>query len=118
MNIQQCYQALGGSYEEVLGRLRSEALIRKFVLKFPADPSYEALHRALDAGDGEEAFRAAHTLKGISQNLGFERLYEASSSLSEALRGGGPMPGEPLVRDVDDAYSGTIAAIRSLAGEV
>ena len=28
------------------------------------------------AGDAKEAFMAAHTLKGVSQNLGFDNLYE------------------------------------------
>ena len=37
MTIQECYEAIGGNYEDVLRRLRSEALIRKFTLKFPAD---------------------------------------------------------------------------------
>ena len=40
MTIQECYEAIGGNYEEVLGRLQREALIRKFTLKFLEDPSY------------------------------------------------------------------------------
>ena len=46
MNINECYQAMGADYEEVFGRLRSERLITKFVLKFlvtPAFPSSRAL---------------------------------------------------------------------------
>lgn len=40
MNINECYQAMGADYEEVFGRLRSERLITKFVLKFPGDPAF------------------------------------------------------------------------------
>ena len=40
MTLRECYDALGGSYDEVLGRLRSERLVQKFVLKFLADGSY------------------------------------------------------------------------------
>ena len=47
MTIQECYEAIGGNYEEVLGRLQSEALIRKFTLKFLEDPSYLQLKLAL-----------------------------------------------------------------------
>ena len=47
MNINECYQAMGADYEEVFGRLRSERLITKFVLKFPGDPSFSQLSRAL-----------------------------------------------------------------------
>lgn len=42
MNINECYQAMGADYEEVFGRLRSERLITKFVLKFPGDPSFSS----------------------------------------------------------------------------
>ena len=48
MTIQECYEAIGGNYEEVLGRLQSEALIRKFTLKFLEDPSYLQLKLALE----------------------------------------------------------------------
>ena len=30
MTMQECYEAIGGNYEDVLGRLHSEALIRRF----------------------------------------------------------------------------------------
>lgn len=77
MNINECYQAMGADYEEVFGRLRSERLITKFVLKFPGDPSFSQLQSTLEEKNVEEAFRAAHTLKGVAQNLGFTPLYEA-----------------------------------------
>ena len=34
----------------------------------------------------EDAFRSAHTLKGVCQNLSFDRLYEVSNELTELLR--------------------------------
>ena len=34
MSLKECYKSLEGEYEEVLGRLRSERLVQKFVLKF------------------------------------------------------------------------------------
>ena len=37
MTMQECYEAIGGNYEAVLGRLHSEALIRRFALKFLED---------------------------------------------------------------------------------
>lgn len=78
MTIQECYEAIGGNYEDVLRRLRSEALIRKFTLKFLEDQSYPLLKQALGDNNYEEAFRGAHTLKGVCQNLSFDRLYEVS----------------------------------------
>lgn len=43
MTLQECYAAMGGNYDEVLGRLRSDRLIQKFVLKFVDDGSYQLL---------------------------------------------------------------------------
>lgn len=115
MTLKECYQAMGANYDEVLSRLRSENLVRKFAIRFLDDDSYANLHAALSSGDGEAAFLAAHTIKGVSQNLGFTRLFEASEALTEALRGR-VMPVDPvLVEGVEDAYTRTVAAIRKLA---
>ena len=65
MSLTECYIALGGSYEEVLSRLSSERLVNKFVLKFLTDPSYDLLVRSMESKDWPEAFRAAHTIKGV-----------------------------------------------------
>lgn len=62
--------------------------MQKFVLKFLDDKSMELLKTSMVEETYEEAFRAAHTIKGICQNLSFTRLYESSSALSEALRDG------------------------------
>lgn len=88
MTIKECYEACGGNYEEVLGRLRSERLVVRFAGKFLADPSFEALKTSLEEKNYEEAFRAAHTLKGVCQNLGLTRLYLSSEKMTEALRPG------------------------------
>ncbi len=111
MTIRECYAALGGDYDEVLGRLRSERLVQKFVLKFPQDGSYELLLTSLAAGNKEEAFRAAHTIKGMCQNLGFTALAATSSVLTEALRGGDLAGGEALLPPVKADYERTVAAI-------
>mgnify|MGYP000595121496 CR=1 FL=1 len=95
MTMQECYEAIGGNYEAVLGRLHSEALIRRFALKFLEDQSYIQLKQALENKNYEDAFRGAHTLKGVCQNLSFDRLYEVSHELTELLR---DRTGEPAAR--------------------
>ena len=113
MTLQECYAAMGGNYEEVVGRLRSERLIQKFVLKFVDDGSYQLLVDSMAAKNYEDAFRAAHTIKGVCQNLSFTRLYEVSNRLNEALRGG-PTPEAPgLVEEVKSEYEQTVSAIRA-----
>lgn len=87
MNIVECYKLLLGDYNEVLSRLPSERSVRKFLLRFLEDKSYEDFLKARERGDLASEFRAVHTLKGISLNLGIMRLYESSSRLTEFLRG-------------------------------
>lgn len=113
MTLQECYAALGGDYSEVLSRLRSEGLVQKFVLKFLTDPSYDLLQAALAAEDWPEAFRGAHTLKGVCQNLSFTTLYGSSSQLCETLRGGYRPEALPLAQQVKQDYEATTAAIRA-----
>ena len=65
MNVEQCYEELGSDYKNVLNRFgQSEAMVKKFALRFLQDPSFEELEKNLQQANAEEAFRAAHTLKG------------------------------------------------------
>ena len=113
MTLQECYAAMGGDYEGVMGRLRSERMVQKFVLKFLADGSYDLLLSSAAAADWQEAFRAAHTIKGVCQSLDFTRLYRSSSQLSEALRNGFTPEAPALVEQVKSDYAQTISAIRA-----
>lgn len=83
MTIQECYKKMGADYQEVLGRLYNEAMICKFVRMFLQDDSFQILEEALRRGDVKEAFRGAHTLKGVCQNLGFSNLYAPTYTLTE-----------------------------------
>ena len=115
MTLKECYAALGGNYDEVMGRLRSERLVQKFVLKFLNDGSYQLLKDSLAAGDRDEAFRAAHTIKGVCANLAFNELLESSEQLTEAQRDGKPPePGEEaLVARVEADYARARQAIEA-----
>ena len=88
MTLEQMYAAIGGDYKAVMERLPSADFVRRFALKFLQDDSFRNLKKALEEKDAPTAFRAAHTLKGVCQNLGFDALYVPSSALTEALRGG------------------------------
>lgn len=65
MTMQECYKAIGGNYEDVLGRLHSEALIRRFTLKFLEDQSYLQLKQALEKVP--EVYEM--TIEGIKKGL-------------------------------------------------
>jgi len=111
MTLKDCYMQMGADYEETVQRLRSESLIQRIILKFPQDPSYQELCQALADGNIEVAFRAAHTLKGVCQNLGFKNLYEPSAELTERLRPLQETETDDLMQKVTEEYNRTVKAI-------
>ena len=69
----------------------------------------------MEEGRGEEAFRAAHSLKGICMNLGIERLYRMADVLTEELRDRKiTKKAETLFEQVRKEYVRTVAYIRNL----
>ncbi|GKH00810.1 Hpt domain-containing protein [Hungatella hathewayi] len=86
MNLKDCYLKFGGDFDEVLGRLRREQTVRKFVFKFLDDKSFSLFEASMVKKDYSEALRAVHTLKGICQNLSFTKLFESSSLVTNALK--------------------------------
>ena len=86
--LEQAYHELGADYEGVTNRLMGDELVARFVGKFFEDENFAKLGEALAAQDVKAAFMAAHTLKGVCQNLGFDNLYAPSSELTEVLRAG------------------------------
>ncbi len=117
MTLQECYEALGGDYADVTERLHGERLVRKFVLKYLDDPSFDLLCTSMAAKNYEEAFRAAHTIKGMCQNLSFTRLLDSSSRLSDALRHGWTPEADPLLEQVREDHLAVTAAIRAYQAE-
>ena len=116
MTIQECYQKLGGEFAQVEKRLPSVGLVRKFIVKFLDDDSYSNLCLAMQNGQREEAFRAAHTLKGVSANLGFSRLLASAGELTELLRAETEtIPGRAaaLLEEVKQDYELIVSVIRA-----
>ncbi len=91
MTLEEMYRKLGGDYGDVRLRIPSEALIRRFAVKFLSDTTFADLVEAVEAQDWEKAFRAAHTMKGVALNLGFGTLCRTASELTEALRSREPL---------------------------
>lgn len=77
-------------------------------------PRSTSFGEAVDRSDWESAFRAAHTLKGVAQNLGFDRLYAVSVPLTEAMRGAKPLDDFSLLAAVQTVQAETLAAIAKL----
>lgn len=117
MTLKECYESLGADFDAAVARMcNKEAMLLKFALKFPADPTYPALVEAYEKGDIPTAFRMAHTLKGLCLNLGLDKLRESSSALTEALRDNAnpaPNAGE-LYEQVKQDYEATKTALAAV----
>lgn len=114
MTIQECYEQMQENYSEVNERLGNDAIIKRFVCNFLKDPSFQTLKEGLEEKDGEKAFRAAHTLKGVCLNLGFTKLNKCSSELTEKLRGYDVRDTEKMFEMVRKEYNVVTDAIRQM----
>lgn len=118
MDLKACYAAAGADYEDVMRRLMGEERVTRFLAMFLRDQSYDQLCAAMEAGRCDEAFRAVHTIKGISMNLSLTALRDACVALTENLRGGrtdGQTAG--LYEQVRQEYGRTTGAIRAYLGQ-
>lgn len=88
MTLEECYTQMAADYQDVLRRMGKDSRIQRFLLMFLEDKSFPDLCRALETGDGPEAFRCAHSLKGISMNLALTALCASTAALTEDLRNG------------------------------
>ena len=117
MTVQECYEAFGGNYQEVISRLRTDERVARFLQKVVDDGSYKLLCESIDTGNVDEAFRAAHTLKGVCGNLSITRFGESSSALCEYLRENRVIDDKvmSMLPQVKADYELTINSIKQLA---
>ncbi|MBR5419694.1 MAG: Hpt domain-containing protein [Lachnospiraceae bacterium] len=77
----------GAAVEEGLARcMNNEAFYLKLVDKAVKDPAFESLEKALGENKLDEAFEAAHRLKGALANLSLTPVCKPVSELTELLR--------------------------------
>ena len=90
------------NFEELLKQLHVDAqkvsvrfggmlqILEKFILRFPEDPTFKELEKAIsnrdDSGDFEAIERGIHTLKGLGANLGLEELSGLSADALARVR--------------------------------
>jgi polar amino acid transport system substrate-binding protein len=96
------------------------ALYRKLLVKFSEGQAQvvDVIRRALAAGDMELAERTAHTLKGVSGNIGATSLHQNAVLLDEAMKEKDPQKLEPLLQQVAADLNIVLDAIRQgVSGE-
>lgn len=80
-------RSYGANVEEGLTRcVNNETFYLKLVGKTMDDPSFERLTKAIENKDLDDAFEAAHALKGALGNLALTPLCEPVNEMVELLR--------------------------------
>lgn len=117
MTVTEFYSKIGGDYENAVNRFKSEALIKRFLPMFLNDPSFNELTSALENDDIQTAFRAAHTLKGVSANLSLSRLNTVSAEITEILRKEKLSDAKDYYPKVQEVYDFTLEAVTQFKNE-
>lgn len=93
--------------------LGNRALFEKFLFRFPEDQNYKKMVESVKNGDVEEAFNAAHTLKGVCGNLSLKKLYDKVSEVTEVFRKG-EFPEEAQMASLEEIYLETLGFLESV----
>ena len=85
--FREIFEVYGADYNSTMARfMGKEAMYLKFLDMLFKDDNLEKLGEALEKQDYEEAFSAAHTLKGVVGNMGLTPLFNAVCAIVESLR--------------------------------
>ena len=107
--------AAGVNVDEALERfMGSEAMLERFLKKFPADKGFAALTEALEAGDHEGAVNAAHTLKGLCGNLSIKPLFAGFDRQVTLMRAGDWDAAAAMMPQLTENYNRALEAILAL----
>ena len=80
-------RAYGANVDEGLARcMNNEAFYLRLVNMAVGDAGFERLQQAVAANDLDEAFEAAHGLKGMLGNLSLTPAFDLASEVTELLR--------------------------------
>ena len=90
----------------------NDLLYEKFLVKFLEDGSMAQLNEQFRSGNLEGAFRAAHTLKGVTGNLSLKELFEKSAPIVETLRKGSAEGVEEGLEELNRCYDRLCRVIR------
>ena len=91
----------GANVDEALVRcLNNETFYLMLINKAVLDPGFEKLKEACEAGDLDQAFDAAHSLKGVTANLALTPILQPVAEITELLRARTEMDYRPLVEKI------------------
>lgn len=87
--FREIFEAYGADYESTMTRfVNNQAMYLRLLAMFFKDENLKLLGEALEASDYKKAFEAAHTLKGVTANMGLTPLFDKVCDIVEPLRAG------------------------------
>jgi len=87
-NFKAALEEMGMDVNNTVNRfMGNETLYLKFLNKFQADQSVANIQQYIAEQNTEEAFKSAHTLKGVAANLGLDPIARLASDIVELFRG-------------------------------
>ena len=103
-------RAWGADTDEALPRcLNNEAFYLRLVGKAVAEPSFDRLREAVEAGDLDKAFEQAHALKGVTGNLALTPIDRPVREMTELLRARTDTDYRPLLSEIMDRRAELLA---------
>ena len=78
----------------------SEALYLRLVGMIPKEQSFDKLKTAIEENNYDDAFAAAHTLKGVLGNLSLTPMFETADRMTELLRARTQMDYTDMLNDL------------------
>ncbi len=105
----------GFDVDDALKRLlNNERLYEKFLKRFIADQNFTKLEEAVHSCKKQEAFDAAHTLKGLCGNLSINSLLDPVCRQVELFRAGDWDEGAALMDEVSREYNKVVGLLSRL----
>lgn len=114
-NLSAALTPYGIDYEDAMDRFGGNGeLFGRLAAKYLESDSYARLVAAMEMHDFDEAYRQAHSLKGIAGNLSFTKLYNVAAEMAGNLREGEYLAAESFLPDVEDAHRRVVEGLEKL----
>lgn len=103
--------------EETIRRFcNNESLLKKYLLKFPEEETFQRLKTAVNDKDFPQIESEAHTLKGLAANLGMKALSNYCAVIVSALRNNDSSKSvDDMFVQVEEEYNRLIQCLESSA---
>ncbi len=116
-NLKKELMEAGINVDEAIERMMGyEDFFIQLLKKFAFDNTYEQLRQALKEGNPSNAFKAAHTLKGLSGDLSIDVLFLPLTEITDALRDDHIDQANIYMQEFSQLYDKVVSRISSIVG--